>query len=141
MRAILFAFVTVILSANFAFAETGFYGETVEAPKTVKVKTKSGDIKEYQITSYLNTGDIYNTSVSLLHNGLSSKCGAYLGQLAESFKMSIRLSDGSVKTASVEAGTDQSPVSVFGMCQDNSNILDELQIDVKNGAVHVGDKK
>jgi hypothetical protein len=134
MKSLLVLCASLLVSVS-SFAEN-FYGQVVSAPSTIKVVDDSGATKEYAITSILNTGSINSEfkMISMSQNGLMARCGDYLGQLAADFTLTIHTAEGAQKTATVQAASGEiRKVSVFGMCQVNSNVLTQLQIDVKTG--------
>ena len=132
MKMLATAVMTILMSSP-AFAGD-LYGKLLAAPAVVKVITEDGTKAEYAITPILDTAHVSSDSLSISQGGMMAMCGDYLGQLAEDFSITVD-TKGVTNTVTVRAASgNERKVSVFGTCQGNTNILEQLQIDVKTGA-------
>ncbi len=138
MRALVAALIAIVASIP-ALAED-YGGKVLASSSTVKVLTEDGVQAEYSVTAILNTAWIntkYN-QISLSQNGVMARCGDYLGQLAEDFSVTVAIAGEASKTATIRAASGKErKVSVYGMCQDNTNLLTQLSINVQQGGAGI----
>jgi|GEM_PF-4294740 len=125
-----------------AYADS-FYGEVVSAPKTIKVRTENGKIKTYQTPGISTRASIDADSPDSAGKGFNLGWGRmttcmtpYLGQLAETISVTIKMDDGSLKTAIISRATakpegdNYAPgnARVYGTCGGSADQLVELSI-------------
>lgn len=110
------------------------YGKIVSSDPVVKVISQDGIPAEYNFANSINTAFADDDSIAMTDNGLLTRCGSYLGQLAEDFTVTVVDGSGNRKTAVVRAAFKKiRKVNVFGMCEEGLDTLTELQIQIEKG--------